>query len=556
MSTIERRSANYKPSIWHDEYLQSLNSAYGEKRFLQRAEKLKGEVTALMERTNDPLDQIEVVDLLQRLGIFYHFTDYIDRILGNVNILADGHGRNIDNNLHATALSFRLLRQHGHKIPTEVFRNFMDESGKNFKTNVCNDIKGLLSLYEASYLLTEGENILEEAKEFAAHHLKQELKQNINKNIADEIEHALEVPFHYRMLRLESKWFIDAYEKRPDMNPIMLELAKLDFNIVQAMYQDELKELWHTRTRLSEKMTFARDRLVECFLWTVGFTFEPCFRYCRIMSVKLAVLITIIDDIYDVYATLNELELFTDIVERWDINAIEQLPEYMKICFLALFNTVNEMAYDVLIDNGFNIIPHSTSRWAELCKKYMLEAQWYYSGYKPSLEAQWYYSGYKPSLNEFLSNGWVSSTGPLLIVHAYICITNPPKDESLEDLQIHPEILKWTSLVSRLADDLGTSTDELKRGDNPKSIQCYMHDKGCSEEDSHTYIKNLIDSTWKKINEDALMNREHSRDFIKTSINFARISQCMYQYGDGHGIPDRESKARILSLVMEPFPLP
>lgn len=101
-----------------------------------------------------------------------------------------------------------------------------------------------------------------------------------------------------------------------------------------------------------------------------------------------------------------------------------------------------------------------------------------------------------------------------------------------------------------------TFQDELKRGDNPKSIQCYMHDTGCCEEESRGYIKNLIGSTWKKINEDILMNRDYSRDFIKTSINFARISQCMYQYGDGHGIPDRESKARILSLVIEPIPLP
>lgn len=102
---------------------------------------------------------------------------------------------------------------------------------------------------------------------------------------------------------------------------------------------------------------------------------------------------------------------------------------------------------------------------------------------------------------------------------------------------------------------LDTFQDELKRGDNPKSIHYYMHDTGCSEEDSRRYIKNLIASTWKLINKDILMNSIYSRDFITTSINFARISQCMYQYGDGHGVPDRESKALILSLVIQPIPL-
>ena len=37
---------------------------------------------------------------------------------------------------------------------------------------------------------------------------------------------------------------------------------------------------------------------------------------------------------------------------------MDQLPEYMKICFLALFNSVNEMAYNVLKKEGSNIIPH------------------------------------------------------------------------------------------------------------------------------------------------------------------------------------------------------
>lgn len=34
------------------------------------------------------------------------------------------------------------------------------------------------------------------------------------------------------------------------------------------------------------------------------------------------------------------------------------LPEYMKICFLALYNTTNEMGYEILKDQGINIIPY------------------------------------------------------------------------------------------------------------------------------------------------------------------------------------------------------
>lgn len=63
-------------------------------------------------------------------------------------------------------------------------------------------------------------------------------------------------------------------------------------------------------------MSFARDRLMENFLWTVGVDFKPQFGYRRRVATTVNALITTIDDVYDVYGTLDELELFTDAVER------------------------------------------------------------------------------------------------------------------------------------------------------------------------------------------------------------------------------------------------
>ena len=43
--------------------------------------------------------------------------------------------------------------------------------------------------------------------------------------------------------------------------------------------------------------------------------------------------------------------------------------------------------------------------------------------------------------------------------------------------------------------------------------------------------------------------------FIGIETNLARMAQCMYQHGDGHGIEDGETKDRVLSLLVEPIPL-
>lgn len=99
--------------------------------------------------------------------------------------------------------------------------------------------------------------------------------------------------------------------------------------------------------------------------------------------------------------------------------------------------------------------------------------------------------------------------------------------------------------------------DELKRGDVPKSIQCYMHETGASEDEARRHIKVLIEEAWEQLNKDRLENSTLSRAFIEVCTNLARIGVCLYQYGDdGHGgAQEGESKNRILSLLVNPIAL-
>uniref|UniRef100_A0A5B7ATX3 Terpene synthase metal-binding domain-containing protein n=1 Tax=Davidia involucrata TaxID=16924 RepID=A0A5B7ATX3_DAVIN len=49
---------------------------------------------------------------------------------------------------------------------------------------------------------------------------------------------------------------------------------------------------------------------------------------------------SVIDDIYDSYGTL---ELFTNAIERWNVSCMDQLPEYMKLCYEALLDVYEEI---------------------------------------------------------------------------------------------------------------------------------------------------------------------------------------------------------------------
>ncbi|XP_058071041.1 alpha-terpineol synthase, chloroplastic-like [Magnolia sinica] len=452
-----RRSASYHPGIWDEDFIHSLTGDYKGYTCLERVEELKGDVRRTLQEAVELLDQLELVDCIQLLGVGYHFDKEINEILKMILTEPNNAGL-IEGDLYATALCFRLLGQHEYEVPQSVFNRFMDDSS-SFKASLCDDVKGMLSLYEASYLALEGETALDEAQAFTYRHLK-DLKGNIDSNLKSLVEHALEHPLHWRMLRLEASWYIDTYERMEDMNPLLLELAKLDFNIVQTVYQGQIRKMsrWWTDLGLGQKLGFARDRLMECYVWTIGVKFEPQFEQCRDVLTKINQLITTIDDVYNVYGSLEELELFTKAVDRWDTNAMEGLPEYMKICFLALNNTVNEIAYDTLKEQGLNVIPY---------------------------------------------------------------------------LQ---------------------KSDELERGDVPKSIQCYMHENGASEVVAREQMRARISDIWKKMNKDVALS-PMPQPFKGAAVNLARMAQCVYQYGDGFGIPDYESKDRILSPMVEPIQL-
>ncbi|XP_058088133.1 monoterepene synthase TPS1, chloropastic-like isoform X5 [Magnolia sinica] len=451
-----RRSGNYQPSIWSNDFIQSLKSDYKGEVYAERIEELKEAARRCLEEADGPLAQLELIDDLQRLGVGRLFEKEID---GKLKAIYMGEKEMVtEGDIHSTALYFRLLREHVFEVSPEILRRFKDETG-SFRAGLCDDPIGLLSLYEASYHGLDGETILDEAKAFTSKHLR-ELK-HIQGNIAMQVDHALELPVHWRMTRLEARWYVDFYEKKEGMNPILLQLAKLDFNMVQSNYQRELRKVsrWWDNLGLAKKLSFARDRLVEDYLWSMGIVFEPRFGHCREVLTGLLQFITTVDDMYDVYGSLDELELFTDAVDRWDINTIERLPEYMRICFLALYNSTHDAAYVILREHGLDIIPYLSK------------------------------------------------------------------------------------------------ADELARGDVPKSIQCYMHEVGVSEEIAREHIKGVISDLWKKMNQHRATLSALPKSFIAAAFDLPRMSTCAYLYGDGFGVPDRETKDIVMSLVVEPIRL-
>lgn len=75
-----------------------------------------------------------------------------------------------------------------------------------------------------------------------------------------------------------------------------------------------------------------------------------------------------------------------------------------------------------------------------------------------------------------------------------------------------------------------------------------------SEEIARNFIKGMISKTWAKINGQGFAQSPLLQSFINITKSFARVAHSLYQYGDGFGVQDRDTKKQILSLLIEPMP--
>ncbi|XP_074590689.1 monoterpene synthase 8, chloroplastic-like [Curcuma longa] len=242
-----RRSGNYQPNMWSNDYIQSLTVEsplkVEEKDQPKRLMLLKERIAEVICEKKEVEEQLRLIDHLQQLGVAYHFKDDIKDSLRNLHSSLEEISLTFKDNLHASALLFRLLRENGFSISEDIFEGFRDEKG-HFRDALKNHTEGMLSLYEASYYEKDGEMVLLEAMEFTTEHLKNLLEEGSDLKLKEKTAHALELPLNWRMERLHARWYIEACQREVMVinNPLLLEFAKLDFNAVQSIYKKELSE--------------------------------------------------------------------------------------------------------------------------------------------------------------------------------------------------------------------------------------------------------------------------------------------------------------------------
>ncbi|XP_004294317.1 PREDICTED: (-)-germacrene D synthase-like [Fragaria vesca subsp. vesca] len=537
-----RGSANFSDGVWGDLFL-SHASLENDTKTEQQVQELKEEVrTMLMSPVKKISQKLELIDDITRLGVSRHFEEETDEILQKVydNVY---HANDLyDKELYFTSLVFRLVRQQGYNISCEIFSKFKNGEGK-FKESLVNDVVGLLSLYEATHLMMHGEDILEEALTFATTHLESAM-HSLSSLLLKQVKHALYQPYWKGLPRIEAVHYLSIYGEMDSHNKALLSLAKLDFNLVQNVHQNELSDIarWWKDLDFVNKLPFARDRMVESYFWALAVYFEPEYHLARMMLCKFVAIITIVDDIYDVYGTYEELELFTEAVERWNISAADQLPGYMRVCYEALLNVYTDIEEKLAMKGNLYRIRYGREAFKVQVRAYFQEAKWFKQNYTPTMdeymEVELNTSFFAFSTTVFLGLGAI--------------VTEDSMDWVFDD----PKIVKATSVVGRLLNDIVGHKFEQKREHIASSVECYMNQYGVTEEKAKTELMKQVNDAWKDINEEWLQaNTSIPKTLRWFILNLARSGEVIYKNEDVFTHSKTVLKSCLVSLFVEPVPV-
>ncbi|CAN1266203.1 (-)-germacrene D synthase [Linum perenne] len=364
----------------------------------------------------------------------------------------------------------------------------------------------MLSLYEAAYMRIQGESILDEAIHFTKLHLeatKFDDSSSSSSQLAKRISHALERPLRKGVAKIEQLFFITVYEQMHGHDETLLALAKLSFNVVQNMYQKELKVLtkWWVELDLIRKVGYARDRLTEVYFWAIGSIWESKYSLARYTFTMVTILDSVYDDTYDAYGDINELELFTHAIKRT----------------MQLVNMVN---------------------------LYLEEARWLAKSYVPTLEEYKQVSSFSTTYQS-LAFGTLCGLGELA-----------PR-EVFDWLFTNPKILAASSDHCRLMDDIQSHQFERKREHVVSSVECYMTQYGVSREEAVNVLSDMVEEDWKIVNEELLnpSNRNIPKEVLSLFLGYEQVMDVLYKYSDGYTHSNTTTKDMLTALLVTALPI-
>ncbi|KAG6435394.1 hypothetical protein SASPL_100266 [Salvia splendens] len=534
LSDVRPPMTIHQPSIWADTFTNSSSDEKEQQKYADAIEQLKEEARDMLMAATTSLNQMILIDTIELLGLAYLFETEIEHKLQQIT--HDNHLLH-HSDLFTTSLGFRLLRQHRHRISCDVFNKFVNKDGMFGE----GDVEGMLSLYEAAHVRFNDEKILQEAADFTRHYLSSR-EAGLESHLKDRVKRALKRPLHRDIPIVYARIFISIYEKDPSRNELLLKLAKLNFNFLQNLYRKELSQLyrWWNEFDLKSKLPYARDRVVEAYVWGVGYHYEPQYSHVRMGIAKGLKIIGMMDDTYDNYATINQAQLFTEILHKWNMGEVDRLPEYMRTVYHFIMSTCQDYERDALKLGKAFATPYFIETVQQLGRAYNQELKWVMERKLPPFE-------------DYVKNSEITSCIFLLfaaISPGFMSLTQ----ETIDWMKSEPKIAISTGMLGRYSDDIGSHDRESKGGQVLTAIDCYMKQHGVTKQETLSEFARRVEEGWMDVNKEWVQTAFVPREIALQFLNYARMCDATYNNSNGDAYTDPEmAKPTVRALFIDPI---
>ncbi|KAL3341116.1 hypothetical protein AABB24_025595 [Solanum stoloniferum] len=366
----------------------------------------------------------------------------------------------------------------------------------------------MYNVYRATDLMFNGESQIEEARFFARNFLV-----NNNDNLSlfpalqKVIEHELNVPWFARLEHLDHRIWIELNQSIPFsignssfywlaylQNEKLMQLAVQNYEYRQSIYRRELEDLkrWSKEKGLVD-IGFGREKTTYSYFASAASSssFLPYESFLRLIVAKCSIVITVADDFYDEEASLSELHILSEAIQRWDA---KNLDGPSKIIFEALDDLVCDVAKMYHLQHKIDITPQLRHMWKETFDSWMMESLWSRTSNLPSRD-------------KYLQVGMISIGAHILVLHAASLGCSILPNQMFGPINGQYEnITKLLMTTTRLLNDIQSYQKEREVGKMNYTLLHFNENPRGQIEDSIDFVKVILGEKKKEFLENVLMD--------------------------------------------------
>ncbi|XP_071933030.1 (-)-germacrene D synthase-like [Coffea arabica] len=118
-----------------------------------------------------------------------------------------------------------------------------------------------------------------------------------------------------------------------------------------------------------------------------------------------------------------------------------------------------------------------------------------------------------------------------------------------------PLIVRATSVICRLMDDMAGHEFEQERGHLATAVECYVNEYGVTKQEAFDEFNKQVANAWKDINGECLNSNAVPMAVLERVVDLAKVVNLLYKDKDWYTHSATKLKDFIATVPIDPIPI-